>query len=177
MIAFPKPHMLRETLAVQYGTYVYLPVNMQMTIERAKRLIPDWGERRITLAELYDLCDMLGFHVLEYKGFEIICGITVWERTGIYILINASLSDDMKVITLAHEYCHAATHMPSERDCKTLERVNELYNERKMEHQASVVGTIALMPRRDIVGKTLHELLDQYDVKREVVEFRAELNF
>jgi Zn-dependent peptidase ImmA (M78 family) len=172
----PKPHVIKPQLTIQDGTWRYLPVNMQMTIERIQVILPDWSERVISIDELYALAEAHDILVLQTK-LEAMYGITCWFEGGICIVLNSANTQDANIVVLAHELVHALTHAPCPRYVKTFQPINSLHNMRKYEQQSDFVGLLALLPKCKVAGRSVNELLDRYDIPREWIKKRMGFNF
>lgn len=141
-------------------------------VERFSQWIPGWNRRQLTFDDLENLCDECGIIVVE-EPLEDAEGYAFWIGSTPFIYINAVLPYPEKVITGFHELAHILYHPPSE-DATFLRRYAN-WNWSKCDRQAEIVGCIAWMPDSEARGRSVEELMDRYEVMRDVAEFRSQL--
>ncbi len=140
-------------------------------IDRFSRLVPGFNRRSLALDDLYGLCDIHNIDVVHLP-LRRVHGIAFEEDSYRCMYINRLLRIPFQIIAGFHEFCHFDYHTVDSRVCLSM---GGLANLSKRERQAQAVGVVALMPAPLIVDMTVDDLMREFEVSRQIAEFRASL--
>lgn len=140
-----------------------------LLIARFSERIPSFNQRRLSLTDLFEICEEQEYCVIEMP-LRKLHGCSFYDDDGQPCLIlNALLPDGEKLIAGWHEFAHLYDQAPTPSVfCST----GNLWNNRKNERQAQVIGLLALMPDAEVVGMTAADLVEQYGVSYKTAEQR-----
>ena len=138
-------------------------------VERFSQWIPGWGRRQLCLSDLTDYCERHQIEVV-FADLEDADGYALWVGGVPYIYIAHHLRGPEKVITGYHELAHILYHPPHP---EVFRRTGNLWNWRKCDRQAEIVGQLAWMP--NVAGLSVDQVMAQFGVSHEVAVFRLQL--
>lgn len=84
---------------------------MTTLFDRLKKHFPFLGERAVTEADLFEICERRGVEVVF--AHEIRAGIYVHRAGRDHIFLNAMLHGQSLVYVLSHEIAHMLLHVPT----------------------------------------------------------------
>ena len=140
-------------------------------IERIAAIVPGFNRTQLGLDELYFHCDRLGF-CAEEGGLRKLHGCSFHDNDGPCLVINSLISRPLRAVAGWHEFKHLALDM---KDASVFFSHGGFLSRRKIERRAQIVGVHAWMPDSDVWGMSVAELMERYEVPREMAEFRVSL--
>lgn len=136
------------------------------------QLIPDLNTRPQTLLDFYILAERLGIPADEFP-MRSLHGCTFpdddGERT---IRINSLVSEPERIIAGFHEIVHNILHAT---EGEIYASMGPLWNHRKDEHEAEMIGVLALLPLSEIAGMTPEEIAGVYRLPLKTAKFRMQV--
>lgn len=140
-----------------------------LLIARFRERIPGFNQRRLSLTDLFEICEEQDYCVIETPLREL-HGCSFYDDDGQPCMtLNVLLPEGEKTIAGWHEFAHLYDQAPTPSVfCST----GNLWNNRKNERQAQVIGLLALMPDVEVVGMTAADLVEQYGVSYKTAEQR-----
>ena len=143
--------------------------NSRLLIERFESRIPGFNRFSLSFSYWLEVCDAYGIRALQ-RPMRLIHGLAMQASQRPYIVINTCLPNVEKIIAIGHEFTHI---IDQELDTSVFLNNGNLWNTRKYQRQAWIIGIVGLMPETVVEGLSIFDLMRQFGVRREIAEFRV----
>lgn len=139
-------------------------------VEHFMNALPYFNQRSLTLLDLEQFCRVKDIELL-YRPMRFLHGMAC-EVDGCKVLrVNSLLPLSLKIISGFHELKHFEFD-----NMDVCFSDGKLLNLSKIEYQAQKIGAIALMPDYQVLGKSIEDLMHEYEISRQIATFRLSLH-
>lgn len=138
----------------------------------ASQLIPDLNTRPLALQDFYAIADNLGIDADEMP-LRRLHGCSFPDDDGDRVIrVNSLITEPQRIIAGFHELGHVALHTL---DGVVFASLGPLWNHRRDECEAEMIGVLALMPLSAISEMNPNLIAAKFRVPKKTAKFRVQV--